>query len=115
MIWKITRCVSLRPADIRIERVGSFKSFKIRGRKGGLSVIVSGSLPCDTLTLPDCDVGQFLHSRLVRGPQPLIDCFPETCGRRGLERGETCGRWVGIGFTHYRMRPEHCAGVLVIL
>jgi len=33
---------------------------------------------------------QFSHSRLVRGPQPLIDCLPETCGRRGPERGETC-------------------------
>ena len=56
---------------------------------------------------------QFSHSRLVRGPQPLIGCLPETCGRRGPERGET--RTCTVRAIHYRMRPEHCAGVLVIL
>jgi len=46
------------------------------------------------LTLPDCDVGQFSHSWLIPGPQTLIDCLPETCGRRGLERGETRVQYV---------------------
>jgi len=64
-------------------------------QKGGKVNRCSGPLECDTCTLalPDCDVGQFSHSQLVRGPQPLVGCLPESCGRRGLEfeRGEACG------------------------
>ena len=51
-----------------------------------------------------CDVGQFSHGRLVRGPQPLIDCLPETCGRRGPERGETCDRAISLHYNAGALR-----------
>ena len=62
--------------------------------KRGFQSIASGLPECDALTLPDCDVGQFSHSRLVRGPQPLIDCLPETCGRR-----VQTGTWRDVRYT----------------
>jgi len=100
-----------------------FSMRRARGIAPGLaSLHVANSLACSGVLLiqqPDCDVGQFSHSRLARGPQPLIDCLPEIWECHEPERGAACGTCtrgpVGtcIKFTQCRALPGRCDGVRV--